>query len=152
GVGIAQTIDVVRNDAGTTIMMVNGTVEADTSLVQRRHFVMKAYVPLLLHPHPRDVAVVGLGLGVTLRSTARYPTVERIRVIELAPEMVAAHGYLKEITGDVLADPRIRLRVDDARNFMTLSEEKFDVITADPIHPRITGVGYLYTREYYESI
>jgi spermidine synthase len=26
------------------------------------------------------------------------------------------------------------------------------MITADPIHPRISGVGYLYTTEYYESI
>jgi spermidine synthase len=35
---------------------------------------------------------------------------------------------------------------------MAKSNATFDVITADPIHPRITGVGYLYTREYYESI
>ncbi len=26
------------------------------------------------------------------------------------------------------------------------------MITADPIHPRISGVGYLYTEEYYRTI
>jgi spermidine synthase len=66
--------------------------------------------------------------------------------------MVEAHKYLGDITDEVMADPRIDVRIDDARNFMTLSEEKFDLITADPVHPRITGVGYLYTREYYEAI
>jgi spermidine synthase len=44
------------------------------------------------------------------------------------------------------------LRIDDGRNFLAMTDESFDMITADPIHPRITGVGYLYTREYYEAI
>jgi spermidine synthase len=152
GEGTAHTVDIVRNDAGTTIMMVNGNVEADTSLTQRRHFVLKAHLPLLLHPNPKDVAVVGLGLGITLRSTARYPAVTGIRLIELTPDMVEAHKHLTDITDNVLANPKINLRIDDGRNFLAMTDETFDMITADPIHPRITGVGYLYTREYYEAI
>jgi spermidine synthase len=149
---VAHTVSVVRNDSGTIIMMVNGNVEADTSLIQRRHFVLKAHLPLLLHPNPEEISVVGLGLGITLRSTARYPTVRRIRLIELTPDMVEAHQYLKEITDDVMHNPKIHLRIGDGRNFMAMSDEQFDLITADPIHPRITGVGYLYTREYYQAI
>jgi spermidine synthase len=30
------------------------------------------------------------------------------------------------------------------------SKEKFDVITADPIHPWFRGAGYLYTTEYFK--
>jgi spermidine synthase len=152
GEGTAHTVTVARNDAGTTVMMVNGNIEADTSLTQRRHFVLKAYLPLLLNPRPARIGVVGLGLGITLRSAARYPWVEHIQVIELAPEMVRAHRHLASITGDVLANPKVKLRIDDARNFMAMTDETFDVITADPIHPRITGVGYLYTTEYYNAI
>ena len=40
-------------------------------------------------------------------------------------------------------------KIDDHLN---MSGHKFDIITADPIHPRITGVGYLYTKEYYEIL
>ncbi len=40
-------------------MMINGNIEADTGFLQRRHFILKAHLPLLLHPDPRDVAVVG---------------------------------------------------------------------------------------------
>src|SRR5262249_3609282 len=79
-------------------------------------------------------------------------TVRRIRLIELTPDMVEAHQYLKEITDDVTHNPKIHLRIDDGRNFMAMSDEQFDLITADPIHPRITAVGYLYTREYYQAI
>lgn len=152
GEGVSQTVDILRSPSGHTIMMVNGNIEADTTFTQRRHFILKAHLPLLLQPHPHDLAVVGLGLGVTLRAATRYPAVESIRLIELSPEMVKAHEHLRDLTGSVLDDPKLRLRIDDGRNFMAMSDEQFDMITADPIHPRITGVGYLYTREYYQQI
>jgi len=151
GEGVSHTVDIVRTDSGNTLMMVNGNIEADTTFLQRRHFILKAHLPLLLHPDPKQVGVIGLGLGITLAATARNPAVEDIRLIELSPEMVAAHDHLEVLTGDILADPRIHLLIDDGRNFLDRTTERFDVITVDPIHPRISGVGYLYTREYYEA-
>jgi len=106
----------------------------------------------LLHPDPKDVAVVGLGLGITLSATNRNPNVQNIQVIELTREMVRAQRYLEDVSGGVLHSPKVHVRIDDGRNFMAMSDRSFDMITADPIHPRNTGVGYLYTREYYESI
>lgn len=152
GEGVAHTIDIVRNQTGHVIMMVDGNVEADTTLIQRRHFIMKGHLPLLLHPDPRDVVVVGLGIGITLAATERHPTIERINVVELNPEMVLAQASLKAVNGDVLARDKITLRIDDARNFLAREVRIFDMITADPIHPRIAGVGYLYTKEYFEAI
>ena len=152
GEGVAHTVDIVKTSGGNTLMMVNGNIEADTTLVQRRHFILKAHLPLLLHPNPKDVAVIGLGLGMTLSATSRNPLVEHIRVIELTPEMVVAHGYLKPLTNDILSNPKVSLIIDDGRNFLRRSTELFDMITADPIHPRISGVGYLYTTEYYEAV
>ncbi|MEE9608110.1 MAG: fused MFS/spermidine synthase, partial [Myxococcota bacterium] len=152
GEGVTHRVDIVRNDQGNTIMMINGNIEADTSLTQRRHFVLKGHLPLLLHREPRQVAVIGLGLGITLAATARNPAPERIRLVELSPQMVEAHRTIEDVTGSILDNPKIDLRIDDGRNFLAMSEESFDMITADPVHPRITGVGYLYTREYYQSI
>ncbi len=152
GEGVAHTVDLVRTVDGNTVMMINGNIEADTTMVQRRHFILKGHLPLLLHPNPADVAVVGLGLGITLAATERHPTVRNIRLVELSPQMVKAHSYITDVTGNVLRSPKINLRIDDGRNFMAMTEERFDMITADPVHPRITGVGYLYTREYYQDI
>lgn len=152
GDGVAHTVDIVRSDQGNIIMMVNGNIEADTTFVQRRHFVLKGHLPLLLHGQAREVAVVGLGLGITTRAILNNPTVDRVRLIELSPEIVEAHRLNPEIAGNVLEDPKLDLLIDDGRNFMNMTGEKFDMITADPIHPRITGVGYLYTQQYYEMI
>jgi spermidine synthase len=152
GEGVAHTIDIIKTATGNTLMMVDGNVEADTTLLQRRHFILKAHLPLLLNKEPKDVAVIGLGLGITLAATARNPEVQHVRVIELTPEMVAAHRYLRDLTDDILANPKVNLTIDDGRNFLNRGVENFDMITADPIHPRITGVGYLYSREYYEAV
>ena len=152
GEGVAHNVDIVRTDKNVTIMAVNGTLEADTTYSQRRHFILKADLPLLLHPRPRSVAVVGLGLGITLSATARYPNLEQVQVIELSPEMVKAQDHLQDVSGGVLHNPVVNLRIDDGRNFLAMSDRRFDMITADPIHPRVSGVGYLYTKEYYEAI
>ena len=152
GEGVAHSVDVVRAANQNVIMMVDGNTEADTSFIQRRHFILKGHLPLLLHPAPRDVAVVGLGLGVTLSATERNPEVSHIQVIELTPEMVRAQQNLEQITGGVLHSPKVNVRIDDGRNFLGMTDRQFDMMTADPIHPRISGVGYLYTEEYYRAL
>jgi spermidine synthase len=152
GEGIAHTVDIIKTSKDVVIMQVNGTLEADTTYSQRRHFILKAHLPLLLHPKPREVAVVGLGLGITLSATNRHPGLDKIQVIELSPEMVKAQRYLEDVSGGVLHSPKVKIRIDDGRNFMAMSNQQFDMITADPIHPRVSGVGYLYTSEYYEAL
>jgi spermidine synthase len=151
GEGVAHNVDIFKTNNVTT-MTINGAGEADNSYPARRQFFLKAHLPLLLHPDPKDVAVVGLGLGITLSATNRNPKVQNIEVIELTREMVEAQRYVEDISGGVLRSPKVHLRIDDGRNFMAMSDRSFDMITADPVHPRNTGVGYLYTQEYYQSI
>jgi spermidine synthase len=150
--GIQNTIDVVRAKSGRTSLIIGGNVEADSGYRQRRHFVLKGHLPLLFMEDPDTVLVVGLGMGITLRATARHPGLERIDVIELSPDILAAQAHLGEVNGDVVKNPLVHIRIDDGRLFMKLSTERFDMITADPIHPKISRVGYLYTKEYYQSI
>src|SRR5271157_1822357 len=151
GEGVSHNVDIYRSGNVTT-MSVNGAGEADTSYPARRQFILKAHLPLLLNPDPKDVAVVGLGLGITLSATNRNPKVQNVEVIELTREMVKAQHYVEDISGGVLRSPKVHLRIDDGRNFMAMSDRSFDMITADPVHPRNTGVGYLYTQEYYQAI
>ncbi len=150
--GVISSVDVIQNENGHLIMQMDGNIEADTTLTQRRHFILKAQLPLLLHDAPKDIAVIGLGLGITLSSLIKHPEMEKIKVIELNPEIVKMHSYLPKPLGEIIKNPKIDLRIDDGRSFLTHSKEQFDIITADPIHPRITRVGFLYTQEYYKGI
>jgi len=60
-----------------------------------------------------------------------------------------ARFFGKENHG-VLDDPRTRVVIDDARHYVLTTNERFDVITSDPIHPWIKGSATLYTKEYFE--
>ncbi|MBW2667863.1 MAG: fused MFS/spermidine synthase, partial [Deltaproteobacteria bacterium] len=150
--GVQNTIDVMRSPSGATALVIGGNVEADNSYRQRRHFVLKGHLPLLFLAEPKSVLVVGLGMGITLQATARHPGLERIDVVELSPEILEAQSQLGETNGHVIENPLVHVRIDDGRLFMKLSSNRYDMITADPIHPKISRVGYLYTAEYYRSI
>ncbi len=57
GDGVSNTTDIVENDRGVVIMMINGNIEADTSLIQRRHFILKAS----LETHPMTAVALKMG-------------------------------------------------------------------------------------------
>ena len=65
-------------------------------------------------------------------------------VTDVASEFFAEFNY------DVLNDPRVELIHDDGRHFLLTTDETFDLITADPIHPWMKGAAALYTQEYFE--
>jgi spermidine synthase len=66
----------------------------------------------------------------------------------LIPRIVA--NYFRHENHDVLRDPRVEIVHDDARHFIATTQEKFDLITSDPIHPWVKGSAVLYSREYFE--
>ena len=67
--------------------------------------------------------------------------VERIDVIELEPEVVAANRALApQRARDPLADPRVRVVENDARSALLLSDQRFDAIVAQASHPWTAGV------------
>lgn len=70
--------------------------------------------------------------------------------VEMAPSgITAARDHMKVVNHGVLADPRVRLIVEDGRYFLLTTTETFDVILSDSIHPRYSGNGSLYTLNYY---
>ncbi len=147
--GAAGTVSVKRS-AGALSLSIDGKVDASSSsdMVTQK---LLAHLPLLLHDNPEDVAIVGLGSGVTLASALRHPTV-RVDVIELSPEVVAASRYFDEWTGGPLDDPRTRLIVGDGRSHLSFSSRQYDVIVSEPSNPWMAGVAALFTREFFASV
>jgi spermidine synthase len=129
---------------------IGGKIVASTwpqdMLLQR----MLGHMPALLHPDPKSVLVIGFGAGVTAGTFTLYPGIERIVIVEIEPEVTAASRvYFKNENYNILDDPRTEIIYDDARHFITTTNEKFDIITADPIHPWVKGAAALYTAEFF---
>jgi spermidine synthase len=105
---------------------------------------------MLLNKNPKKVLVVGLGSGMTLGATSVHPGVEQITLLEIEPKVMGVAKTFEKYNHHVLNHPKLRVIFNDGRNFLMTTKDKFDVITADPIHPWFRGAGYLYTTEYFK--
>ena len=153
GEGLNASIAVSESEGGVRNFHVSGKVEASTEVHDMRLQRLLGHVSALMHPRPRTVLVVGFGAGVTAGSFVLHPSVERIVICEiepLIPRMVA--GFFSKENNDVLNDPRVEVVYDDARHYILTTDETFDVITSDPIHPWVKGAAALYTKEYFEQV
>jgi spermidine synthase len=140
---------VVRKLTGTLSLAIDGKVDASNAgdmLTQR----MLAHVPLLLHPNPSRVAILGLGSGVTLGSALRHPVTEAT-VLEISPEVVEASNYFEAENHGALKDSRTRLIVGDGRTHLMLGKQAYDVIVSEPSNPWMAGIASLFTREFFEG-
>ncbi len=140
----------VRRTAGTLALAIDGKVDASNGgdmLTQK----LLAHLPLLLHPSPRRVGIVGLGSGVTAGAALVHP-VEEVEVIEIAPEVVRASAWFARDNSGALDDPRTRLIVGDARSHLALGRRPYDVIISEPSNPWMAGVASLFTREFFANL
>jgi spermidine synthase len=89
---------------------------------------------------------------MTAAAIARYKDVEKIDCVEIEPEVIRASPYFEKLNQGVLADPRMRVIFEDARNFLLTSREHYDLIISEPSNPWMAGVATLFTTEYYASV
>ena len=146
--GAPATVSVKRL-TGTTTLAVDGKTDASNRsdmLTQK----LVAHLPLLLHPNPRNVAIVGLGSGVTLGAALSHP-IERVDVVEISQEVVDASRFFDTENHHALDDPRTHLIVGDGRSHLLLSRQQYDVIISEPSNPWIAGVASLFTKEFFQG-
>ena len=136
---------------GARSLCVSGKVEASNNVDDLRCQRLLGHLPALLHPDPRRTLTVGLGAGTTAGCFVLHPGIESIRICELEPAVIPAAGeFFAEDNYQVVHDARTHITIDDARHFMAATDEKYDVITSDPIHPWVRGSAILYSQEYYQ--
>ncbi|MBB3108120.1 spermidine synthase [Paenibacillus phyllosphaerae] len=109
------------------------------------------HIPLLLHPDPKNVLVVGLGAGMTLSGVGEQD-VGRIDAVEISKNVVNAARLFEEENNGILDDPRVRIHIDDGRNFVRSTRDAYDVIISDIYFPMSSGSGSLYSTDYYRAV
>jgi spermidine synthase len=145
--GSTGTVAVV--DAGATrTLRVNGKTDASDG-VDMRTQVLLGHIPMLAHPDPKNVMILGLGSGITVGSAGRH-AVERIDVVELEPAVAEASRYFSRVNREPLKHPAVRLVLADGRNFLLTTPLRYDVIVSEPSSPWIAGVATLFTVEFFE--
>jgi spermidine synthase len=111
-------------------------------------------LPLLFHPHPDRIAVIGLGSGNTAWAALGRSDVSKVVVYEIAApqkpalEALNARGEFGELSA-LLKDTRLEFRMADGRHGLATRAERFDVIEIDALYPFVAWSGNIYSREFF---
>jgi spermidine synthase len=109
---------------------------------------LMAHLPIALAEKPKNILVICFGMGNTVKSACVYDDL-KITSVELVPEVYKCFKYYHDDAEEILRRENLNLVVEDGRNFLLLSEDKYDVITIDPSPPiHSAGAVNLYTKEF----
>ena len=142
-----QRIDVLESKEFGRILTLDGYL----MITEKDEFIyheMITHVPMAVHPHVRNVLVIGAGDGGTIRELTRYPSIEHIDMVEIDREVVeVCKAYLPQ-TACSLDDPRLDMYFEDGLKFVRTQQETYDLIIVDSTDPFGPGEG-LFTKEFY---
>jgi len=153
GEGLNASVAVSELSNGVRNYHNAGKVQASSEPQDMRLQRMLGHLTTLLPPHPYSVLVIGCGAGVTAGAVSVDPAVEHETIAEiepLVPRVVST--YFSEHNFDVVRNPKVHVRIDDARHFVETTSEKFDAVTSDPLDPWVKGAAMLYTAEFFELV
>jgi spermidine synthase len=153
GEGWNATVAVTRLPGGVLNYHNAGKVQASSEPQDMRLQRMLGHMTTLIPTQTKKVVVIGCGAGVTAGAVSIDPAVEHQTIAEiepLVPRVVAK--YFGEYNFHVVDNPKVHVRIDDARHFLNTTSEKFDAITSDPLDPWVKGAAMLYTREFFELV
>lgn len=147
--GINATISV--HEGAVRALKVNGKVDASNG-DDMPNQVLPAHVALLFGPPAKNVLVIGYASGVTVGSVVTHDGVEHIDTVEIEPAVIEGARFFEEESGAPLADPRVRLLLEDGRTWVETTRERYDVVISQPSNPWMTGVANLFTREFFHAV
>jgi len=133
-------------------MVLNGTGEGGTDIASLRAFQLLGNLPFFLHQdqaRPKQVLVLAFGMGITLGTVVDQDS-ESVSCVELAPEVLEAAPWFADYNHNALDKPKVKVYIEDARNFLLTTQQKFDVIVLDATHPATGDSWMLYTQECYQ--
>ena len=147
----AQTAVSVRASQFQHVLYLDGLHQANDQPEMVRLHRAIGHLPMVLHGNPKEVLVVGMGGGATPGAVSQYPDAQ-VQIVELSEGVRQAAQFFKHVNYDLLAQPNVTVRIDDGRNFLALTDRRFDVVTADIIQPGHAGAGHVYSREYFSLV
>lgn len=147
--GVESSVALLRTSTGVAFS-VNGKVDGN-SRGDAATQVMGGLIGAALHREPRRALVIGLGTGSTAGWLAAVPSIERVDVVELEAAILRVAEACAPVNRNVLASPKVRVSIGDAREYLLTSRESYDIIFSEPSNPYRSGVSSLFTEEFYRA-
>jgi len=145
-----QHVQVIRNAFfGRTLILDDAvqTTEADAFIYHER----LAHLPLVTHPAPTSVLIIGGGDGGLLEEALKHP-IQRAVMVEIDRMVIeVTRRFLPEIPKGAFDDPRVELRIEDGFAYVRSTDSRFDVALVDSTDPQGPSVP-LFSAEFYGDL
>ncbi len=142
-----QQIDIFDSDEFGRVMTSDGKIvctEKDEFIYEE----MIVHVPMSVHPHVKNVLIIGGGDGGVARVLSDYAEIERIDVTEPDSRYVEICREYFPTNAVGLEDPRVTVYHIDGLKFLRTKQNEYDLIINDAVDPLGHRAG-LFTREFY---
>ena len=157
--GKTASISVTFSDQGVTRIATNGKTDASMQIwdenppmADEPTMIIAGALPLAYLDAPETAAVIGFGSGMTTHTLLADSRLKRVDTIEIEAEMVNGAEWFGDRVARAYEDPRSRIIIDDAKSYFAGQQEKYDIIVSEPSNPWISGVGALFSQEFYEFV
>lgn len=158
--GKTATVSLTMGRSGIMSIRTNGKADAsiNTHLINMQAspdestMILAAAIPMGLHPQAKTVANIGLGSGLTAHTLLSNPFLKQVDTVEIEPDMVEAARNFGSRVNLAYTDPRSNIYIDDAKTFFSTHSKKYDIIVSEPSNPWVSGVGGLFSEEFYRMI
>ena len=139
------------------VVFVNGLGQSGLPFYIDEVHTLLGALPVMMHPKPEKVAVIGLGSAGTVQGIGGRPETRQIDCFEIVSnqaQLLADYAAVANDTavGYVLADPRLKLIFRDGRYALRQRPDTYDVIEADALRPTSAFSGNIYSLEYFELL
>jgi len=146
--GTHTTVTTELSVSGNIFLRVNGKTDASLAMDMRTQ-LLSGYLPMFLHENPESVLVIGQGSGITLGAVEQFP-IKSVDLVEISSAVIEGSRYFDPFNHNALSDNRLKIILADGRNHVALAERKYDVIISEPSNPWISGVGALFTDNFFK--
>ncbi|HIN87553.1 MAG TPA: tetratricopeptide repeat protein [Nitrospinaceae bacterium] len=146
--GTHTTVTTELSVSGNIFLRVNGKTDASLAMDMRTQ-LLSGYLPMFLHGDPESVLVIGQGSGITLGAVEQFP-IKSVDLVEISSAVIEGSRYFDSFNHNALSDKRLKVILADGRNHVALADQKYDVIISEPSNPWISGVGALFTDNFFK--
>ena len=146
--GTHTTVTTELSVSGNIFLRVNGKTDASLAMDMRTQ-LLSGYLPMFLHENPESVLVIGQGSGITLGAVEQFP-IKSVDLVEISSAVIEGSRYFDPFNHNALSDDRLKIILADGRNHVALADRKYDVIISEPSNPWISGVGALFTDNFFK--
>ena len=150
--GDFSTLSVIENKkskARTLYMNGFSTATVSDSIGGSDYMQAMGFIPMVLHPNPKKAMVICFGTGNTTGTVSLFPGVQ-VDGIEIDKNVLSLAHHFSKWNHNAQKKKNIHMYIQDGRTFTRWTQNKYDVITLEPMSPIQAGTVNLYSREFYQ--